>query len=326
MLTVRGVRRYSLVVALSGALITSARADVFGSGANTFSINFVPISGATNPAVGIPAGPEFTFTGVMNDYRMGTLEVTNSQWNKFKAAIGVAVTGSPLSAYDDAPAFSASTAPTTNASWLEAAQFVNWLNTSTGHHAAYNFTGTQGTSGYTFAPWAPAEAEGGTNLYRHKDAMYYLPTQNEWVKAAFWNGTSVQTYATKPGDTLHQGNGSNGHGWNYYDNGYATFPEGPWAPGSGSQELNGTYDMMGNVWEWLESPYNDPNYGVGSLRADHGGSYYNLSNTLELGGNGYRVPDTEFFNMGFRIASDVPEPCTMTLLALGGMLFVRKRG
>ena len=30
------------------------------------------------------------------------------------------------------------------------------------------------------------------------------------------------------------------------DNGYATNPDGPWNVGSGSQELNGTYDMMGN--------------------------------------------------------------------------------
>ena len=27
---------------------------------------------------------------------------------------------------------------------------------------------------------------------------------------------------------------------------------GPWNVGSGSQELNGTYEMMGNAWEWTE--------------------------------------------------------------------------
>ena len=145
--------------------------------------------------------------------------------------------------------------PTNNVSWYEAAQFVNWLNTSTGHQAAYKFTGTQGTSNYTFATWSPAEAAGGTNLYRNKDAFYYLPTEDEWVKAAYWNGTTLQTYATKAGESLTQGNGTSGTGWNYYDNGYATSPHGPWNVGSGSEELNGTYDMMGNVWEWMESPW-----------------------------------------------------------------------
>jgi hypothetical protein len=31
-----------------------------------------------------------------------------------------------------------------------------------------------------------------------------------------------------------------------YDN-YTTYPTGLWNVGSGSQELNGTFDMMGNV-------------------------------------------------------------------------------
>jgi hypothetical protein len=70
-----------------------AMADTFGTGANQFTVDFVPISGATNPTSGIPAGNRFTFTGVANDYRMGTYEITNDQWNKFTASLGVPVTG-----------------------------------------------------------------------------------------------------------------------------------------------------------------------------------------------------------------------------------------
>ena len=44
---------------------------------------------------------------------------------------------------------------------------------------------------------------------------YYLPTEDEWVKAAYWNGTASQTYATKAGQSLTQGNGTSGTGWNY---------------------------------------------------------------------------------------------------------------
>ena len=157
--------------------------------------------------------------------------------------------------------------PTDSVSWYEAAQFVNWLNTSTNHQAAYKFTGTQGTGNYTFATWSPAEAAGGTNLYRNTDAFYFLPTEDEWVKAAYWNGTTLQDYATKAGESLTQGDGTSGTGWNYWDNGYATDPAGPWNVGSGSEELNGTYDMMGNVWEWMESPWTGgPSYGAGSSR------------------------------------------------------------
>ena len=59
------------------------------------------------------------------------------------------------------------------------------------------------------------DAAGGTNLYRHKDAMYYMPTEDEWVKAGYWNGTSLQTYATKAGESLHKGDGTSGTGWDW---------------------------------------------------------------------------------------------------------------
>ena len=96
-------------------------ADTFGTGANQFTIDFVPISGATNPTSG--------YGIVNNNYRMGTYEVSNDQWTKFKAAYG-ALTGSPSSAYDESPYWTGANVPTNNVSWYEMAQFVNWLNTS----------------------------------------------------------------------------------------------------------------------------------------------------------------------------------------------------
>jgi hypothetical protein len=50
----------------------------------------VDISGDTNPTSG--------YGIVNNDYRMGTYEITNGQWDKFVNAYGT-VTGSPSSAY-----------------------------------------------------------------------------------------------------------------------------------------------------------------------------------------------------------------------------------
>jgi len=62
--------------------------------------------------------------------------------DQFQAAYGT-VTGDPSNAYDQNPTYTGTNVPITNVSWYEAAQFVNWLNTSTGHQAAYKFTGTQ---------------------------------------------------------------------------------------------------------------------------------------------------------------------------------------
>ena len=210
------------VVPLSVFVVTAfaslATADSFGSGDNQFTIDFVPISGATNPTPAQTTEGELDGFGIVEyDYRMGVHEITNDQWNKFKAELGVPVTGTPSSAYDnDFCNYGTGTVdvPTNRVSWYEAAQFVNWLNTSTGHHAVYKFSGTQGTSDYTFATWDASEAWDGTNLYRHEDAYYFLPDEDEWFKAAYWNGTNIQNNATKPGETLHQGNGTSGTGWN----------------------------------------------------------------------------------------------------------------
>jgi formylglycine-generating enzyme required for sulfatase activity len=288
-----------LAVVMLGACVTGASADTFGSGANQFSIDFVTIAGDARYPGSWPAGSDYTFAGVNGrDYRMGTFEISNDQWYKFQAELGVPVTGDPSGAYDEDPYFTGTNVPTNVVSWYEAAQFVNWLNTSTGHQAAYKFTGTQGTGDYALDTWSPAEAYGGTNLYRHKDAMYYLPTEDEWVKAAYWNGTSLQTWATTDDSVPVAGVDSN----------FDDARDEPWDVGSGSEELNGTYDMMGNVWEWMESPYGDPIYRTGSSRGVRGGSFRINDDYLASSNRIISNPSGEYFVFGFRVASEVPEP------------------
>ncbi len=322
-----------LTMAVTAVLVFAAAglADDFGTGDNQFTIDFVTISGDASSANGTnisqwPLGGAGyrTFADPGQDYRIGVFEITNDQWDKFKAAYG-AVTGDPSSAYDTEPYFTGTNVPTNEVSWYEAAQFVNWLNTSTGHQAAYKFTGTQGTGDYALATWSTDEADGGTNLYRHKDAFYYLPTEDEWVKAAYWNGTSLQEYATKPAETLHQGDGVSGTGWNYWDDGYATDPWGPWNVGSGSEELNGTFDMMGNVWELMESPCTSGDYGTDSDRGLRGGSYGYPGSPLASSNGCGSFPDYVSYDIGFRVASEVPEPSCVVLLSFGALALVRRR-
>lgn len=284
-------------------------ADSFGSGANQFDIDFVSISGDTNPTSG--------YGIVNNDYRIGTYEITNDQWTKFKNAYGT-VTGSPTYAYDESAYFNGTNVPTNELSWYEGAQFVNWLNTSTEHAAAYKFTGTQGTGDYTLGVWESGDAGyDAANPYRNSEAHYFMPTEDEWVKAAYWNGTSLQTYASVGDVTPTQS------GWNFWDDGYATDPLGPWNVGSGSEELNGTFDMMGNVWEWMESPYSGE-YLSGSNRGIRGGSYDDLDDNLRSSIRNSINPYFEYNTLGFRVAS-VPEPCSLVLLSLGGLFLRRKR-
>jgi formylglycine-generating enzyme required for sulfatase activity len=282
--------------------VSSVTADTFGTGINQFTIDFVTISNATNPADGY---------GIVNgDYRMGEYEIANYQWNKFKANLGVPVTGNPSDAYDRNAYWTGINQPNNDVSWYEAAQFVNWLNTSKGYQPAYKFTGTQGTSNYTFGIWQAGDnGYNPKNPYRNSNAYYFLPTENEWVKAAYWNGTNLQTYATVGNIAPLAGVDTN------YNQAIGIQP---WNVGSGSEELNGTYDMMGNLWEWVENPHNY-DYLPGSLRGVRGGSYYYDDYYIKSDYRGGMSPNYESDGLAFRVAS-VPEPISVVLLSLGGLI------
>ena len=300
-----------LSIAVLAFISGSVLADIFGTGANQFTIDFVDISGATNPSIGY---------GIVNhDYRIGTYEISNDQWNKFKANYGT-VTGSPSMAYDESAYFSGTNVPTNELSWYEAAQFVNYLNTSTGHQAAYKFTGTQGTSNYTMTVWDVLDnGYDASNPLRNSKAKYFIPSEDEWVKAAYWNGTNLQTWATV-GDVAPTQNG-----WNYYDyeGGYANDPAGPWDVDRGTEEINGTKNMMGNVWEMLESPYYE-NDSFDSYHVSRGGVYFHSVQYLRSSHRKDYTPWMESNVVGLRVAS-IPEPATLLLLGMGGLLISKRK-
>ena len=300
--------------------VNTVQADTFGDGANQFEIDFVTIT--ANPGETRPTNTSGetieTFTdGVLGawtdpgyNYRMGVYEITNGQWAKYCNVTGA----------QNNPYWTGSDTPASRVSWCEAAMFVNWLNEQAGKHAAYNFDGDG-----NFSNWDAAEAWDGVNLYRHKDAYYFLPDEDEWVKAAYWNGTCLQTYATQVGECLSQGDGVSGIGWNYYVNRPAGLSYGPWSVGSGSEELNGTYDMMSNMWEWMESPYTDASFGAASNRALRGGAYGGGDSLLASSVRAYSDPGMgESYSAGFRVAS-APEPASALLVLLGAGFLKRRK-
>jgi formylglycine-generating enzyme len=288
------------------AVIVCVMAVVNVTSADTIQgidINFVTIG---NPGNAGDTRAEANPNGcgaVSYNYRIGKYEVTNAQWNAFTAAAG-APTGNPSYAYDENAYWTGAQQPTNYVSWYEAAQFCNYLTSGNKSLGAYQL----GTDGSITVNRAAA-----ISAY---DTAYVIPTEDEWYKAAYFkpDGSGYSLYA----------NGQNtipaADGWNYYG-GSSIFP---WNVGTGEQEQNGTFDMMGNVCEWNETLIDGFYRGIRGWSYDSGGAdptgYY-----LSSSGRNDCLRDPTFENdsVGFRIAS-VPEPATLLLFALGAFVLKRK--
>ena len=312
-----------LLVMMLSLSVSSVKGVTFGSGANTFSLDFTDtLSGSSNPTPSQTTATQTQGTldgfGIVNyDYQMGKHEITQSQFDAYRSSVSLGA--NPYWATNGA------NRPANQTSWFEAAQFVNWLNTSEGHQAAYQMSDSViDIGGSTFDAWdSSVAANGGTNLYRHKDAVYFLPSEDEWVKAAYWNGSEIQEYAIGAGVDAPSYDELTGSNYRIHGVYAVGSPDYLWDVGSGGEEINGTFNMMGNVWEWSESAWG-ATYGDTAYRSLRGGYFYYNSGTLSASYRDYDSPNYEISVIGFRVAS-VPEPCTLAILAIGGVTAIRRR-
>jgi hypothetical protein len=298
--------------------VTSAHADSFGSGLNQFTIDFVNIGNAGNTddagaGGGIYSSP---YGGVSYGYRMGTYEISQD-------AITKATAGGLASVV--AGAWGASQ-PAANMTWFEAAAFVNWLNDQrTPGLKAYNLTGVT-----SLTPWASVDAwqAGGENLYRHKDAYYFLPSEDEWYKAAYHKNDGVTAnywdYATGSNSIP---DGIDFSGDTAFD---AVFQQG-FNQGSPNAVTNvglasayGTMGQNGNVWEWQESAFDGINNSSSENRAFRGGYWFNTEGPLRSSSRSNNAPTNSSVSIGFRVAS-VPEPSCAMLMIGSGLVFLARR-
>lgn len=291
-----------------------SHADTFGS-LLPFEIEFVTI--------GNPGNPDDT-TGDPNPagrvdytYRISKYEISEAMIDAANADGGLGLAKDTRG--PDKPA--------TSISWLEAATFINWLNTSNGHQAAYNLDG-----GGMFQPWSSAEAwqKGGENLFRHKSTVYFLPSMDEWYKAAYYD-PDLGTYGDYPTanglvpTTVASGTATNTA---VFDQ---SFPTGPAdITQAGGLSPYGTMGQGGNVFEWEETGFDlvNDSSSSSSFRGVRGGyfgsNFINLSSSLRIDGS----PAVGYVNIGFRVASiSVPEPSSLLLGAVAsvGLLMRRRR-
>jgi len=285
-------------------------ADPFGSGLNSFDIEFVEIGNPGNPADDISANPDFAGS-VAQSYRIGQFEISEDMINKANTLGGLGIT------HDNRGA----NKPATSISWFEAAQFVNWLNTSKGATPAYKFDG-----GGNFQLWSPGDAGyDPNNLYRNSLAAYFLPSTDEWYKAAFYDPVADVYYNYPTGSNTAPTPVASGTaaGTAVYGQSFSTGPADITLAGGLSPY--GTMGQGGNVWEWEETDFDLVNDSISSDRGRRGGNWGNSASFLSASRRSGSFPAFNGNFIGFRVAS-VPEPSSLLLGVLGavGLLLWRK--
>ena len=334
----------SILSVAAGALATVASMAApsfggtitFGSGGNTFDMEFKTIGNPNNAADSTgapnPAG------AVGYTYGIGKFEVSRDMINKFNASQSLQITLADMSSYGG----NGANKPATSVSWNEAARFVNWLNTSTGNQAAYKFT----TSGVNdnIDLWTSGDAGYDVNnKYRNSLAKYVFPSYNEWYKAAYYNPTNSTYYDYANGSNTAPSAVASG---NLNDTAVyrQSFGQGPADVNlAGGLSPYGVMGLGGNVYEWEESSGDLANSSGSSSRGYRGGFWDSFfSSNLSSSSRFVNVPSGEVNVIGFRVASlsssappppppppppAVPEPSTLvigTLFGLGGLLAKRR--
>jgi sulfatase modifying factor 1 len=281
---------------------------------------------------------------VANAFQIGKYEVTAGQYTEFLNAVAkadpnglyntaMADTGGWLGANilraGSSPNHSYSVAadwanrPVNYVNIWDAARFANWLH-----------------NGQPTGPQGPGTTEGGayhdvgnnTLFGRNAGATFFIPTEDEWYKAAYHdkNASLAATYFDYPtGTNALPGRDINettnpGNNANYYVNGSGYLIASPYfrtvvGDFELSQSSYGTFDQSGNVWEWNET------VATGTSRVLRGGSFGTVLNQLRAIGRGASDSSFENADLGFRVAT-IPEPSSVALTVIGCVLaFTRRR-
>ena len=199
--------------------------------------------------------------------------------------------------------------PITYVSWFDAARFSNWMTNGQG-------AGSTETGAYTLG-----NATTGPAVAVNAGAAFYIPTNDEWYKAAYYSpnygGSSVAGYYdyatqsnTDPGNIV----GSTANQANYAAGVYSVTQSRIYDPDqnyltdvgafSGSGSFYGTFDQSGNVYQWNDLD-GTPGWSRG-LRGANWSFYYPFS--LSSSSSGSSGPSSGHDGVGFRLASPVSGP------------------
>jgi len=306
----------------TGFVLPSLLAAMTSPASANVTFEFATVGNAGNAADPLNSGSIPGIGSVGNDYRIAKHEVTNAQYAEFLNAVAATDTNSLYNTSMDSDPRSGITQsgssgsfaysvkanmgnkPVNYVSFFDAMRFVNWLHNGQPTGAQDASTTEDGV--YTITD--------GLSETRAVDAQFFIPTENEWYKAAYHQpsaqggdaddywlyptaSNSIPTMATAntTGDISNPGgnvvNYERGANWNGRLGNVTTVG----SAGPLSESFYGTSDQAGNVWEWNETVVSG-SFGVlrggSSLESEHAlrsSLPLVLSATFEDAGHAFRV-------------------------------------
>jgi len=306
------------------------------------TVSWVTVGDPGNPNDTINTGTNPNYGAVGYTFRIMKFEWTNAQYLGFLNAVdpdgtnpngiysasmgtnargGISFTSSNSVGSKYASRTNMADKPVNFVSWFAAARVANWLHNGapvSGSSSALA-SAPQNTGAYTLGTGTSGNAPA-----KNAAAQYWIPTENEWYKAAYYRGsgtnagywkfgtqsssaptavgaTTVGTGSSGGTSPVITGNAAN---WNVAadwggQNGNVTT-----VGTNGRPSAYGAFDMTGNVGEW-----NDLNGVSSATRGSRGGSwidgpvsFYISSTTPFTTGN----VTVENHVLGFRLATTTP--------------------
>ena len=326
----------STVSAPSSAMVSTSLAAA--PAASVISYQFVPVGNpgnANDPSTGNLYG------SVNYSFDIGQFDITLYQYATFLNAVAKA---DGFSLYNTNLATNATIAgitrtgasgsyqytvtgdgnrPVTYVTWFDAARLANWMQNG-------QPTGLGEVNGSTEDGAYPLHGALAGVINKSPNAMYWIPTENEWYKAAYYDPTlnggagGYWTNATMGngilgntiGNQLHQANYNNGTFSTGGVNGFLT------DVGAFSMSLSayGIYDASGDVYQWNDAVVSSNSRGLRGGAWDSTSSFFLLSSDRS-----YSNPNFASSDLGFRLAM-VPEPSPLVALVGGAaLLFAGRR-